>query len=206
MLSGLAPDSMIDETNAANSGGDQPCSGDSSVWMKSSPYSGWSLFSMRPYMWTPQPVHAWRWIVALESTTFSLSALAVTLRLSRGTTATCENSAPPGFQHFVQPHTWLCARLTFDRYGDLVVRTLAVQRPAGEVGSRGLDATVDRRMNGTVPLSISSCRDRPPTLSALRTAGRLAADTDKPSCVCLGSVTARHTHAHALLPARNPST
>ena len=37
MLAGFAPDSMIDDTNAANSGGDQPCSGDSSVWMKSSP-------------------------------------------------------------------------------------------------------------------------------------------------------------------------
>src|SRR6185437_4848913 len=58
MFAGLAPDSMIDETNAANSGGDQPRSGDSSVWMKSSPYKGWSLFSIRPYMCTPQPVHA----------------------------------------------------------------------------------------------------------------------------------------------------
>src|SRR2546422_3263723 len=60
-------------------------------------------------MCTPQPVHAYRWIVALGSTTFSLSAFAVTLSLSRGTTATCENSAPAGFQHFVQPQTWLCA-------------------------------------------------------------------------------------------------
>src|SRR5437667_8591819 len=58
MFAGLAPDSMIDETNAANSGGDQPCCGDNSVWMKSTPYSGWFLFSMRPYMCTPQPVHA----------------------------------------------------------------------------------------------------------------------------------------------------
>jgi hypothetical protein len=31
MLSGLAPDSMIDETNAANSGGDQPASFERSV-------------------------------------------------------------------------------------------------------------------------------------------------------------------------------
>jgi hypothetical protein len=38
-----------------------------------------------------------------------LSALAVTLSLSRGTTATWENSAPAGFQHLVQPQTWLCA-------------------------------------------------------------------------------------------------
>src|SRR6185503_5896113 len=43
----------------------------------------------------------------------SLSSLAVTESLSRGTTATCENSAPAGFQHFVQPHTWLCALWLF---------------------------------------------------------------------------------------------
>src|SRR5437667_12697582 len=55
MFAGLAPDSMIDETNAANSGGDQPCCGDNSVWMKSTPYSGWFLFSMRAYIGTPQP-------------------------------------------------------------------------------------------------------------------------------------------------------
>jgi hypothetical protein len=29
--------------------------------------------------------------------------------LSRDTTATWENSDPAGFQHLVQPHTWLCA-------------------------------------------------------------------------------------------------
>jgi hypothetical protein len=29
----------------------------------------------------------------------------VTRSLSRGTTATCENSAPAGFQHLVHPHT-----------------------------------------------------------------------------------------------------
>src|SRR5712691_9856426 len=48
-------------------------------------------------------------MVALESTTASLFPFALTLRLSRPTTATCENSAPFGFQHLVQPHTWLCA-------------------------------------------------------------------------------------------------
>src|SRR5438270_8560076 len=48
-------------------------------------------------------------MVALGSTTFSLSAFALTLSLSRGTTATCENNAPLGFQHFVQPQTWLWA-------------------------------------------------------------------------------------------------
>src|SRR5437764_13891772 len=64
---------------------------------------------MRPYMCTPQPVHAYRWMVADGSTTLNLSAFAVTLTLSRGATATCENSAPAGFQHFVQPQTWLWA-------------------------------------------------------------------------------------------------
>src|SRR5678816_672328 len=64
---------------------------------------------MRPYMCTPQPVHAYRWITALASTTFSFSCPDVTLTLSRPTTATCENSAPAGFQHLVQPQTWLCA-------------------------------------------------------------------------------------------------
>ena len=40
------------------------------------------------------------------STIWSLSAFAVTVRFSRGTTATTENSAPSGFQHFVQPQAW----------------------------------------------------------------------------------------------------
>src|SRR6266446_10461682 len=48
-------------------------------------------------------------IVALESTTASLFPFALTPSLSLPTTATCENSAPFGFQHLVQPHTWLCA-------------------------------------------------------------------------------------------------
>src|SRR4051794_8149877 len=64
---------------------------------------------MRPYMWTPQSRQAWRWMAALASTTFSLSAFFVTFRLSRGATATIENTAPAGFQHLVQPHTWLYA-------------------------------------------------------------------------------------------------
>src|SRR3954468_24635618 len=64
---------------------------------------------MRPYMWTPHSLQAWRWIVALGSTTASLCPFASTLSLSRGTTATCEKSDPFGFQHLVQPHTWLCA-------------------------------------------------------------------------------------------------
>src|SRR3979409_501234 len=77
--------------------------------MKSNPYSGWPLFSIRPYMCTPHSLQACRWMVALGSTTDSLLPFALTLRLSRPTTATCENSAPFGFQHLVQPHTWLCA-------------------------------------------------------------------------------------------------
>src|SRR5687768_10327219 len=100
---------MIDETNAANSGAAQPASFDSSTWMKSKPWNGWFLFSIRPYICTPQPVQAWRWIAAFSSTIFSLSAFAVTLRLSRPTTPTSEKVAPFGFQHLVQPQTWLKA-------------------------------------------------------------------------------------------------
>src|SRR6185503_20592346 len=48
-------------------------------------------------------------MTAFGSTAFSLSSLAMTASLSRGTTETCEKSAPSGFQHLVQPHAWLCA-------------------------------------------------------------------------------------------------
>ena len=48
-------------------------------------------------------------MVADASTTASLSPFSTTVSLSRGTTATTENSAPAGFQHLVQPHAWLCA-------------------------------------------------------------------------------------------------
>src|SRR4051794_39134313 len=48
-------------------------------------------------------------MVAVGSTTRSLSSLATTASLSRETTATCENSAFSGFQHLVHPHAWLCA-------------------------------------------------------------------------------------------------
>ena len=60
-------------------------------------------------MCTPQPVQAWRWMVALLSTTFSFSGCAVTCTLSRATTATWANKAPLGFQHLVQPQAWLWA-------------------------------------------------------------------------------------------------
>src|SRR5688572_31474999 len=45
---GFAPDSMIEDTNAAKVGAAQPFSFESSVWIKSNPYRGWFLFSMRP--------------------------------------------------------------------------------------------------------------------------------------------------------------
>src|SRR5437763_3466408 len=64
---------------------------------------------MRPNICVPQTLHAWRWIVADASTTWSLSPFSTTLTLSRGTTATTEKVAPSGFQHFVQPQAWLCA-------------------------------------------------------------------------------------------------
>src|SRR6202012_4733579 len=67
------------------------------------------MFSMRPYMCTPQPVHAWRWMAAFSSTIFSLSAFSITETWSLPTTATTENLAPAGFQHLVQPQAWLCA-------------------------------------------------------------------------------------------------
>src|SRR5713101_7335892 len=109
MSAGLVPDSIMEETKAANSGGAQPSSDESSVWMKSNPKNGCLSFSIRPYICTPHVRQAWRLMTALESTTANLSPLAVTLRLSRGTTATCENSAPTGFQHLVHPQTWLWA-------------------------------------------------------------------------------------------------
>ena len=68
---------------------------------------------------------------ALGSTTFSLSAFLVTRTLSRGATATWEKSAPPGFQHLVQPHTWLCAHcvLTATSTALLVHRQRSVPPP-----------------------------------------------------------------------------
>jgi hypothetical protein len=62
-------------------------------------------------MCTPQPLHAWRWIGAAASTTASLWPFAVTRRFSFATTATTENTAFAGFQHFVHPQAWLCATL-----------------------------------------------------------------------------------------------
>src|SRR5262249_42179807 len=52
-------------------------------------------------------------MAAFASTTFSFCALAVTDTLSLPMTAICANTASSGFQHFVQPQTWLCAVLPF---------------------------------------------------------------------------------------------
>jgi len=51
-------------------------------------------------------------MAAFSSTILSFLSFAVTLTLSRPATPTSENNAPSGFQHLVQPHTWLNA--TFD--------------------------------------------------------------------------------------------
>ncbi len=105
---------MIEETKAANSGADQPGCGESSVWTKSSPWKACLGFSTGPYMCTPQPVQAWRRMVAVLSTMESFWPFLVTVSLSWGTTATTEKSAPSGFQHLVQPQAWLwavCARI-----------------------------------------------------------------------------------------------
>src|SRR5687767_778918 len=93
---------------------------------------------MRPYIWTPQLVHACRLIVALGSTTFSLFSFAVTLRLSRGTTATCENSAPLGFQHFVQPQTWLWADWPLIDTATLLSEHLQYSVPPAKFARAGL--------------------------------------------------------------------
>src|SRR5579883_794217 len=64
---------------------------------------------MRPYMWVPQALQAWRWITAEGSTICSLSPFSSTVTFCRGTTATTEKVAPCGFQHLVQPQAWLWA-------------------------------------------------------------------------------------------------
>src|SRR4249919_725435 len=93
---------------------------------------------MRPYMCTPHSLHACRLIAALESMTFNFSSFAVTLRFSRGVTATCENSASPGFQHFVQPQTWLCAHWPLIVTVTLLVVHLHCSVPPAKFGAAGL--------------------------------------------------------------------
>src|SRR5262245_53840001 len=52
-------------------------------------------------------------MAAAGSTIFNFCALAVTDTLSLPMTAICANTDPSGFQHLVQPQTWLCATLPF---------------------------------------------------------------------------------------------
>ena len=113
MRPGSTPASMIDETKAAKPGGDQPLSSKRSGWMKSSPLNAWSR-STGPYMWTPHSVQACRRINAEGSTTFSLSPFSATVTLSCDVTATTENTAPAGFQHFVQPQSTSSAEIHVD--------------------------------------------------------------------------------------------
>ena len=75
---------MMDDTNAANSGLAQPLSFDSSTCTKSRPKNGWLVFSMRPYMCTPQPLQAWRWMVALASTDVQLLLVRRDAEIVRG--------------------------------------------------------------------------------------------------------------------------
>src|ERR1051326_346575 len=56
-LVGESPASITDDTNAANSGGGEPCSANSSGWMNDSPLNAW-VFSTGPYMCVPHAVHA----------------------------------------------------------------------------------------------------------------------------------------------------
>src|SRR6266850_3490664 len=99
-------------------------------------------------MCTPQPVHAWRWIGAEESTSFSLLSLAATSSLSRETTATIENFAPAGFQHFVQPQAWLKATLLASRTVTGFALHLQVSVPPAKSFTPG-----------SMPLSIDGCSE-----------------------------------------------
>src|SRR5437868_3303766 len=70
--------------------------------MKTNPVNGCFGRSTGPCMCTPQPLQACRRMRAVGATaSFSLSPFCVTWTFSRGATATCENSAPFGFQHCV---------------------------------------------------------------------------------------------------------
>src|SRR5437868_4995636 len=86
---------------------------------------------MRPNICVPQTLHAWRWIVADASITWSLSPFSRTVTFSRGTTATTEKIAPSGFQHFVQPQAWLWA--TSPLMPTLTGRSLHLQTRVPEV-------------------------------------------------------------------------
>src|SRR5437660_2901033 len=112
---------------------------------------------MRPYMCTPQSLQAWRWMVALESTIASLSAFATTFSRSRGTTATCAKRAPFGFQHLVQPHTWLCADWPVICTSTLLLEHLHQSEPPAKSFAAGL-----------IPLSTPGCIERAIDISPSR--------------------------------------
>src|SRR3954464_1748142 len=116
---------------------------------------------MRPYRCTPHSLQAWRWMVAFESTIASLSAFATTCSRSRGTTATCANSAPFGFQHFVQPQTWLCADCPLICTSTLLREQLHHSDPPAKSIAAGL-----------IPLSTAGCIARAMTSSPIRRESR----------------------------------
>src|SRR5262245_38839119 len=142
---------------------------------------------MRPYMCTPQPVQAWRWMAALASTTLSLSPLRVTCSLSRGTTATCENSTPEGFQHLVQPHTWLCALwlATLTSTGFVAHRHCRV--PPAKLGLPGLTPPSTA---GWIEICAMACPPRlaegaflaPPRMLRIQDIGSHTRDTTRSTC------------------------
>src|SRR5262245_53454474 len=100
---------------------------------------------MRPYMWTPQSLQAYRWMAALASTTLSLSAFLETRSLSRGTTATCENIR--GLPAFGASAYVIVGALGRNGHLDGVARTLARKRSSREVRRAGPDAVIHCRMN-----------------------------------------------------------
>src|SRR5579862_5699561 len=76
-------------------------------------------------------------MAALGSTTLSFCSFAVTWRLSRPMTATCEKVAPVGFQHFVQPQTWLYAVSPFKLTVTGEVAHLQVSVPPAKLATPG---------------------------------------------------------------------
>ena len=86
-------------------------------------------------------------MAAEESTISSLSAFAVTLTVSRGATAICENVAPAGFQHLVQPQTWLWAVCDATVHFDRIRAAQAPHYPAGEVCLARFHTLVHGRVN-----------------------------------------------------------
>ena len=53
-------------------------------------------------------------------------------------TAICENSALPGFQHFVQPQTWLKAAWPLIETATLLVEHLQYSVPPAKFAAAGL--------------------------------------------------------------------